>query len=136
MNDNFMDLATAAPWLLRRPSLPGPVRQLYVHERRGALMLRWLPPRGSQVAGYRIDRTREGRDYETVTETSHTQVFLPKPPLHESWFYRVRALNVRGVGGYKWVCLYQRRGWSTRTKSASVIQHLPVIPGLRINIFE
>ena len=88
------------------------------------------------MESYRIDRTREGREYERVAETDQTQWLLPRPPLGESWFYRVRAGNAQGMGGCQAVYLYQRRGWSRRTRNGSVLQYVPVIPGLCVNVCE
>lgn len=136
MNESALDLEVCAPWLLRRGRRPGPVLRLDAAEGGGELMLRWSPPRGSRVEGYLIDRTRTGRDYERVTETEQTQVFLPRQPLHDGWFYRVRAWNARGEGGFKAVFFYLRRGWSPRTRRASMLQYVAVIPGLRVVVHD
>ena len=136
MNESLLDLEMCAPWLTRRIRRPGPVGQLFAAETRGTLLLRWSPPRGAQVESYLIERTREGRDYEQVAETDQTQWLLRRPRLGESWFYRVRACNAQGSGDCKAVYLYQRRGWSRQTGRGSVLQYVPVIPGLRVNVCE
>ena len=136
MNESLLDLEACEPWRLRQTRRPGPVRQLSAVECTRGLVLRWSPPVGSRVEGYRIERTREGRIYEPVAETTETQLLVLRPPLREPWFYRVRAWNARGEGGFHGVYLYQRRGWSRRTRTGSIIQYVAAIPGLRVNIYE
>lgn len=136
MNEYFHDLERDVPWLLRRGRKPGAVHQFSAREGQRGLVLHWLPPVRSRVEGYRIERTREGRHYEPVAETTETRLLVPRPPLREPWFYRVRAWNAQGEGGFRGVYLYQRRGWSRRTGSGSVLQYVAVIPGLRVTVSE
>lgn len=136
MNESSLDLEACEPWLLRQIRRPGPVRKLDAVECSRGLVLRWLRPIGSRVDGYRIERTREGRIYEPVVETTDTLFLVLRPPLREPWFYRVRAWNARGEGGYKGVFLYERRGWRPRTGRRGWLQYVAVIPGLRVTITD
>ena len=136
MNESSLGLEACEPWRPRPIRRPGPVRKLAAVECSRGLVLRWLRPIGSRVDGYRIERTREGRIYEPVAETTQTQFLVPRPPLREPWFYRVQAWNARGEGGYHGVYLYQRRGWSRRTRAGSIIQYVAAVPGLRVTVYE
>ena len=112
---------------------PGPVRRLnaWFHSP-GTLMLRWKPPAGGGgVAGYRIERTREGRAYEWVGETKHPIFFVKELPVDEPWFYRVTAFNARGQGGSRLVWLFR---WTSDDKLS--LLPIAVIPGLRVTIWE
>ena len=136
MNESSLELEACERLLLRPIRRPGPVRKLVAVQCSRGLVLRWVRPVGSRVEGYRIDRTREGRDYEPVAEITGTQLLVRRPPWREPWFYRVRAWNARGEGGYYGVYLYQRRGWSRRTRTGSIIQYVAAIPGLRVTVSE
>jgi hypothetical protein len=101
---------TFKPPLFNR-RVPGPVRQLTaVANHRGHLVFQWRPPAGGRAAFYRVERTREGRDYEAVLETDTGWCYIKDAPWHEPWFYRVSAVNARGAGRAKQVWFFQRAG--------------------------
>lgn len=111
---------------------PGPVRRLEARPYGpGTLVLYWQRPAGGRVVGYRIERTREGREYERVGETRNPIFFVREAPLDEPWFYRVTAYNARGAGRCKLVWLYR---WSERGKP--LIVPVAVVPGLRVTVCE
>lgn len=94
-------------------------------------MLRWKRPAGGTfISGYRIERTREGRNYETLGETGRLVFYVRNIPLDDPWFYRVTAFNIRGDGGARLV-------WLFRQSSSGEILLLPiaVVPDLRVNIW-
>lgn len=132
MNELLMELETAAPWLCRAPRLPGAVAELScAPTRTGKLLFTWQPPRGGLlVDGYRIERTRDGRDYEPLAETETKNWVLPPVSFNDGWFYRVTAFNARGQGPARWVFFYLRR------RRDSIFVSVPVKPGLRVNISE
>ena len=113
--------------------VPGPVRRLdacgYPH---GSLMLRWKRPAGgAHISGYRIERTREGREYEWLGETRNLVYFVKDVPLDEPWFYRVRAFNLRGPGGFRLVWLFR-----LASNGKKLLTPIAAIPGLRMDICE
>ena len=132
MNSLLLDLETAAPWIMRARPLPRAVTQLWCRATRaGGLMFAWQPsPRREMIDGYRIERTREGRAYEEIAETRSESFVLPPVPFNDGWFYRVSAFNERGQGAANWVIFYLHR------QSNSILQYVPVRPGLRVNICE
>ena len=132
MNDVLSDWEIAAPWVMRRVRrVPGAVTGLRCRARRaGELIFFWESPAGSTpVNGYRLERTRDGRAYEPVAETTEKSLVLSHVPLHDGWFYRVSAFNARGQGSAEWVYFYLRR-------RDPILQLVPVRPGLRVNICE
>ena len=95
-------------------------------------MLRWKPPAGGAfITGYRVERTREGREYETLGETRHPVFYVKNVALDEPWFYRVTAFNRRGQGGFRLV-------WLFRPSSNGQILLTPIaaLPGLSMDICE
>ncbi|MDD5141773.1 MAG: fibronectin type III domain-containing protein [Verrucomicrobiales bacterium] len=111
---------------------PGPVRRLYAGTNsHGRLFLHWLPPAGGRADFYRIERTRDGQAYELVAELKGIWFCLADAPLHEPWFYRVVAVNARGIGRAKCVWFFQRAG-----NGKSRLLLVPAIPGLVVNICE
>lgn len=123
------------PRSTRRPAVrarPGPVRKLEARPGiPGTLVLYWQRHAGGRVVGYRIERTREGREYGPVGETRNQIFFVRDAPLDEPWFYRVTAYNARGAGRCKLVWLYRR---SERGKP--LIVPVAVVPGLRVTVCE
>lgn len=119
---------------------PGAVRRLDAREHPGGdLTLRWLPPSGiTHIEGYRVERTREGREYELLAETDELEFTVANPQPGEPWFYRVTAFNLHGVGRARMVFFHRRaarlrpRGPILRCISVPV----PVIPGVRVAISE
>ena len=113
-------------------AVPGPVRSLRaIVLPGGSLSLQWCAPRGAAVSFYRVERTREGRVYESVLETKNETCFIKAAPLGEPWFYRVTAVNARGAGNFKKVYLFQRT-----SERRSRVMPVAVVPGLRIHIWE
>jgi len=109
---------------------PGPVRRYAAQATtRGGLCLQWHPPAGGRAEFYRIERTRDGHDYETVGETTETCFHYRDPERGEPWFYRVTAVNGRGGGAARLVWFFLRRG-----NSRGCLLPVPVRPGLRVNI--
>ena len=133
----LIDLDSPVP----RPTvrrLPGPVRDLEaVQSSCGKLVLRWKPPRGVWVSGYRVERTREGRGYERLGELSEGW-FLVDPPSGEPWFYRVTAVNARGAGRAKLVFFYCCGDRFVRGghNLAPMLMPIAIVPGLRVQINE
>ena len=119
---------------------PGPVRRLNGREEPGGdLKLWWLRPAGGAwIDGYRIERTREGRNYELLSVTDELQHTVATPERGEPWFYRVTAFNGRGIGRARLVFLHRPavrlrpRGRILPCKTLLI----PVIPGVRVNISE
>lgn len=133
MNDPLLDLATAAPWLSRRPRhAPEALTIIWCRPTPdGALLFAWRPPPGrTRVDGYRLERTREGRDYETLLETRNEHASLPPVALNDPWFYRLSAFNARGQGPARRVFFFLRR------ERNSMFLRVPVRPGLRVVINE
>lgn len=118
---------------------PGPVRRFRgVPFGGNILVLEWDRPRnGTRVFGYRIERTPDGKTYEFVGETASCWFLLDVVP-GEPWFYRVTACNSRGVGGYKMVCFYRapQRSVPGGDRLKMILHHIPVLPGLRLEIWE
>ena len=111
---------------------PGPVRGLRaVATFRGHLVLDWCAPAGAAAQFYRIERTREGRHYETLLEQPFPWCCLKDAPPKEPWFYRVTAVNARGAGEARKVYFFQRFG-----NGKSRLLAVPVRPGLRVVINE
>jgi len=107
---------------------PGPVRRFNVRAtREGMLTLEWQ--RTANADFYRLERTREGRVYEWLAETQGTCLMYRASALRDPWFYRVTAVNHRGVGGTRMVWFYERRG-----REGNCLMPVPVRPGLRVNI--
>ncbi len=133
MNELMLDLATAAPWLCRAPRRPPDALTVIWCRptRAGGLMFTWQPPPGRvAVEGYRLERTRDGKEYEEMAETEAEAISLPPVPLNEPWFYRVCAFNSRGQGAMRWVHFYLRR------LRDPMFLKMPVRPGLRVVINE
>lgn len=135
MNELSLELEVLAPWLKRRgrkPRLPGAVTGLWCRAtREGGLMFAWQrPPGRTPVEGYRIERTREGRNYELVAETEQESFVLPPVALNDGWFYRVTAFNERGAGAARWVYFFLRR------PRDPILQLVPVRPGMGVTISE
>jgi hypothetical protein len=108
------------------------VRDFKAKEYHGTLFLQWRPPRGSLVSFYRVERTREGRKYQTVAETQvRTAWCLRDAPVNDPWFYRVTAVNSRGAGAFKIVWFFQRN-----EHSWSYLRCILAVPGLHVNICE
>ena len=122
------DLASEiAPPTFRRAK-PGPVRGFNVRDSlRGMLTLEWQRTAGADF--YRLEWTREGRVYEWLAETERTCLMFPATALRDPWFYRVTAVNHRGVGGVRMVWFYERRG-----RDGNCLMPVPVRPGLGVNI--
>ena len=113
-------------------AVPGPVRQLQARASfRGNLTLQWRSPAGGRVNCYRIERTRDGRVYETLAEITGEWYCLKNAPARESWFYRVTAVNARGAGRAKHVWFFQRAG-----NGQSRLLPVPVIANVQVNICE
>lgn len=135
---NIFDFDSPAKMSGFAPRVPGSVRKFNaVATPRGDLVLRWKPPRGASVTAYRIERTREGREYEPVGEVTEG-FFVVNPSPGEPWFYRVTAFNARGSGGFAWVAFFRRgdrflRGGQNRD---SLLHHIPVKPGRQVNVWE
>ena len=113
--------------------VPGPVRRLDACPcPAGSLMLRWKPPAGGgYITGYRIERTREGREYEMVGETTSLMFFVKNIPPDEAWFYRVTTFNLRGNGGFRLVWLFRQS-----SNGRILLQPIAALPGLRMEIWE
>lgn len=136
---NIFELETPTLILGFARRVPSPVRRLdAIATARGTLVLRWKVPVGVCVSGYRIERTREGRDYELIGETTATEFFIYHPPPGESWFYRVTAFNARGAGGFRLVWLFRRgdRFIAGGHNQNDLLMPIAVIPSLRVNIWE
>ena len=119
------------PRIFRR-SVPGPVRCLKAAvSQSGALVLQWTKPAGSAATSYRVERTRDGRNYELLFETVELWCLIEEAPLREPWFYRVTAANTWGVGKANRVWFFQRAA-----NRLSRLLPVPVIPNLRVNICE
>ncbi len=119
--------------------VPDPVRWLdAVATPRGNLVLRWKAPVGVCVSAYRIERTREGRDYELIGETTATEFFIYNPPPGESWFYRVTAFNSCGCSGSRLVWLFCRgdRFIAGDHNQDGLLMPVAVVPGLQVNIWK
>ncbi len=116
----------------RARAVPGAVRSLWCHPTpSGGLLFAWgLPPDGGPVEGYRIERTRQGREYELVQESARPSFALPPLPFNDGWFYRVTAFNARGQGAARWVFFFLRR------RQDSIFHYVPVREGLRVDISE
>jgi hypothetical protein len=132
------DSAPAPVHFVRR--VPGPVRHLNATEQLGgALHLHWEPPGGmTRIEGYRVERTRDGHDYEHLGDTVARQFTITNPVPGEPWFYRVTAFNVRGVGRAKRV-FFHRRARRLRPRGPilrAMLLPIPVIPGRRVGISE
>jgi hypothetical protein len=133
MNDALLNLEVVAPWFMRKVRrVPGAVTGLwYRGTRAGGLMFAWQCPSGATpLDGYRTARTREGREYEWVAETTAESFVLPPVALNDGWFYRVTAFNERGEGPARWVYFFLRR------RRDPILQLVPVRPGLRVTISE
>ena len=119
---------------------PGAVPRLDAREHPGRdLALWWLPPSGiTHIEGYRVERTREGREYELLAETDGLEFTVTNPQPGEPWFYRVSAFNMHGTGRARMVFFHRRadrlrpRGPILRTMSFPI----PVSPGTRLQITE
>src|SRR3989442_2527747 len=101
MNELMWDLDLAAPWLNPAPRrAPDAVAALWCRPTRaGGLMFAWQRPRGrAHVAGYRLERTRDGKDYEEIAEAEAEGIGLPPLALGEGWVYPVSAFNSWGQG--------------------------------------
>lgn len=134
------DLAPGVPAIHRIRRAPGRVRHLTARvEPRGDHVLFWQPPAGTTwVDGYRIERTRQGRDYEWLGETETERFTVTAPPAGEAWFYRVAAFNERGTGAFRMVFLY-RRPMRLRPRGPVLpwmLFPVPAIPGRRMEILE
>lgn len=133
-----LDQITAPIHFVRRT--PSPVRRLTTREHPGGdLTLHWQPPAGiTRTDGYRVERTREGRVYELLSVTDELEFTVAHPTPGEPWFYRVTAFNLRGIGRARLVYFHRPavrlrpRGPILRCMSFPV----PVIPGLRLQIYE
>jgi hypothetical protein len=113
-------------------AVPGPVRQLQARSSfRGTLTLQWRPPAGGGAERYRVERTRDGRVYETLAELTGEWCCLKNAPGREPWFYRVTAVNARGAGRAKRVWFFQRAG-----NGQSRLLPVPVHANLQVNICE
>lgn len=133
MNECLSDLETAAPRLQRRPRcVPAALSVIWCRPNRfGGLAFAWQgPPGRTPVDGYRVERTRDGRDYEPVAEIQRQDFVLAPPAFNAPWFYRLCAFNARGQGPAKWVFFYLRR------RRNSMYLRVPVRPGLRVVINE
>ena len=96
---------------------------------RGLLRLEWRRTGGADF--YRIERTRDGREYECLGETRDTGFFHRVTVCRDPWFYRVTAVNCRGGGTARMVWFFERRG-----NGRNCLRAVPVRPGLRVNIYE
>lgn len=127
-----------SPGLYRAKRLPGSVHRLNAFVMCDhVLVLRWQKPKGkSWLTGYRIERTREGRDYELLSETTRIDWFIYDPPPGEAWFYRVTAYNNRGAGPFRMVILYRhgRPAAPGQEPLRNRILNIPALPGLKIDI--
>jgi hypothetical protein len=112
-------------------AVPGPVRHFSARtDHWGSLVLEWNPPvGGGTVSFYRLERTREGRVYETLAELTERKHCLEDTPPHEPWFYRIVGVNARGAGRAERVWFFQRFG-----NGRSRLLPVPVRPGLRVGI--
>ncbi len=133
-----LDSSPAPIHFVRRP--PGWVRRLNGTEQPdGTLKLFWEPPTGiSRVDGYRIQRTREGQNYELVGETQELEFTIGHAMPGDPWFYQVMAFNHRGEGWAKWVYFRRRdeRFPPRGRKFVGLSFPFPVSPGGRVEIFE
>jgi len=118
---------------------PGPVRKLNgAAGHRGHLVLQWQPPRGgAPVSGYRVERTKDGKAYETIGETAIGWFCVRVVP-GEEWFYRVSAYNARGATQSTLVCFYRAQDRFVRGghNVKPLLQHIPVVPGLTVTVCE
>jgi hypothetical protein len=129
---NISDIVESTPARILRRARPGPVRGLRaVATHTGKLVLEWKAPAGAAAQSYRVERTREGRDYELVLETEIPWCCIKDAPRKEPWFYRVTAINERGAGRAKLVYFFQRAG-----NGRSRLVPVPVLPGLKVVISE
>ena len=95
-------------------------------------MLRWKPPAcGAFITGYRIERTREGREYEPLGETKRMVFFVEGVAFDEPWFYRVTAFNARGTGRFRLVWLFRQS-----RSGKPMLMPIAAVPGLRVSIWE
>ena len=135
-----IDLGTISVPIHFARRLPGPVRRLTARKPLdGDLVLCWLPPLGGTwIDGYRITRTRDGREYELLGETDELEFTIVNPERGETWFYRVIAFNLRGEGRARMVYFHRPaarlrpRGPILRCMSFPV----PATPGRRVEIIE
>jgi hypothetical protein len=112
--------------------VPGPVRNLRACVLPGELLaLKWRPPAGSRTTFYVVERTHEGRVYETLRTTVDHSCLITDAPWEDPWFYRVRAGNPRGLGEAKRVWFFQRK-----PGRGSRLLPVPVIPGMKLVIWE
>jgi hypothetical protein len=119
--------------------VPGPVRRLdAVITPRGTLVLRWQAPRGVRISGYRIERTRAGREYGLIGETTAPMFYIYHAPPGEPWFYRVTAWNARGAGEFRLVWLFRRadRFVPGGHNRHHLLQSVIAQPGLRVTVCE
>ena len=89
------------------------------------------------MSGYRIERTREGREYELVGEITGPGWFLVDAPPGEAWFYRVTAFNAKGAGHFRLVWLF-RRGDRFQRGGHNLDNFLTAIlagPGLQMDVW-
>lgn len=102
------------------------------------LMLRWQPPRNrAPVSGYRIQRTPNGRTYETIGKTRNCEFQVITEP-GEMWFYRVTAWNRRGSTRSDSICFFRAADLKglKGPRMKSLLQHFPVMPGVTITVCE
>lgn len=133
MNDLLLDLATAAPWLVRHPRRPPAALSAVRCDplSNGLVIFKWQPPPGRvPVDGYLVERTRDGRDYEVIGRPVTLGFVMGSPALNEPWFYRATAFNARGQGPAELVFFYLRR------ERNSMFLRVPVRPGLQVVINE
>lgn len=92
----------------------------------------WIASWTSVIAtGYRIERTREGRDHEIIGETGQLLFFVINIPLDEPWFYRVKAFNLRGDGGFRLVWLFRQS-----SSGKFLLISIAAMPGLHVSFWE
>lgn len=128
----LVDLDSSSPQFVFTRRVPGPVRRLQATvSSRGHLVLQWLPPAGGCAARYRIESTREGKHYKLIGETDTEWFCVHNVPQRESIFYRVVAVNNRGIGRCKLLWFCQRRGGNK-----SLLMPIVPLPGVRLNICE
>ena len=93
---------------------------------------------GMWLDGYRIERTKQGREYERIGETEDLEFTIASPTPGDRWFYRVTAFNPRGAGRARMVYFYRRpnRLRPRGLLQPRLLQAVPVIPGMRVQICE